>query len=153
MRIAPFPLDLRRLAVAALVGSLVIVACDDSVIGPTVECGPPEGDIFFIELHPEPSGTFAAYEVDVGDSIQVTASLHRVDDSEPGFNPQQGWYCETTASSPVSGAVTLGTTDGELLRVHANGWIRGQRQGLAGVTASSASPLAQRDFGVLVYSP
>ena len=153
MRIAPFALDLRRLAVAVLAGSVAVAACERSVIGPTVECGPPEEDIFFIELHPEPSGTFADYQVDVGDSIQVTASLHRVDDTKPGFNPQQGWYCETTASSPVSSAVTLGTTDGELLRVHANGWIRGLRQGLAGVTASSTSPLAQRDFGVLIYSP
>jgi hypothetical protein len=153
MRIAPFALVLRRLAAAALVGSVAIAACEDSVIGPTVECGPPEGDLFFIELHPEPSGTFADYQVNVGDSIQVTASLRRVDDTEPGFNPQQGWYCETTASSPVSGVVTLGTNDGELLRIHANGWIRGLHQGLAGVTASSTSPLAQRDFGVLIYSP
>ena len=153
MRIANLSLVPRRLAVAALVASVAVAACEDSVIGPTVECGPPAGDLFFIELHPEPSGTFADYELEIGDSIQVTASLHRVDDTEPGFNPQQGWYCVTTASSPVSGAVTLGTSDEALLRVHANGWIRGLRQGLAGVAASSTSPLARRDFGVLVRSP
>jgi hypothetical protein len=129
-----------------------LAACDDSISDPAIDCRVFEG-LVFIELAPAPSGTFVDYQVNVGDSIQVSGSLHRVDRAEPAFNVQQGWSCRTTASSPVSGTVSLSTTSSEIVQLRPGGWIRGLIPGLAIVTASSTEPAASADIGVLVYSP
>lgn len=132
--------------------AVVIAAACDVSLGPTIECDDAVG-VIFVELSPDVSGTFADYTVDVGDSIRVTGALRRVDASEEVFNPQHGWSCTTTASSPVSGTVSLSTTDTTIVRLQPGGWIRGLQAGLALVTASSPTPAASADFGVLVRSP
>ncbi|HUF30045.1 MAG TPA: hypothetical protein VMM77_05210 [Gemmatimonadaceae bacterium] len=137
---------------------LLLYASTFAAVGCSADAfAPPECDgaigVIFVDLQPPPSGTFLDYTVDVGDSIRVTGSLRRVDDSEAIFNPQQGWSCTTSASSQVGGTLIFSTLDTTLVRLSAGGWIRGLSQGTALVTASSTSPAASTDIAVLVYSP
>lgn len=136
----------RRVALLAIFAA---VGCSDRIFEPSSDCSSTIG-VVFIQLHPPPEDLFASYTIDVGDSIRVTGTLRRVDESEPVFNIQQGWYCRTVASSGIGGAVSLGTTDTLLLRLHPSGWMRGLQHGLALVQATSGSPEAHLDFGVLV---
>ena len=143
----------RRRAWTPIAAAVAIAAaCSGDPLGPTIDCDTAVG-VIFVEFEPTRSGTFADYAVDVGDSIRVTGSLRRVDASEERFNQQHGWSCTTTASSPVTGTVSLSTADTTIVRLQPGGWIRGLQAGLALVTASSASPVASADFGVLVRSP
>jgi len=104
----------------------------------------------FIELQPPPIGTFVHYQVEVGDSIQLRPVVHRVDAAQRTFNPQQGWYCVVSASSPVSGVVTLTTNDVMLVRLGPGGWVRGLSQGSAVIiAASTAAPTAWISVQVL----
>jgi hypothetical protein len=129
-----------------------LAACSDDVFEPTVDCDGAIG-VIFIDLQPPPAGTFADYAIDVGDSIRVSAALRRVDASDEVFNPQQGWSCSTTASSPVAGTVAFSTTDTQLVALTSGGWIKGLQFGTALVTASSTSPAATQQFSVLVRAP
>jgi hypothetical protein len=129
-----------------------VAACSDDVFAPTIDCDDVIG-VIFIELAPPSSSEFLDYTVDVGDSLQVSASLRRVDASEEVFNPQEGWSCTTTASSSVAGAVAFSTPDSTIVRLLAGGWIRGLQVGTAFVAASSTSPVANTEFSVRVHSP
>lgn len=121
---------------AILAGAGGLVSCSSTAPEPEENCDELLG-FLFIELLPPPIGTLVHYEVEVGDSIQLRPAVHRVDAAQRTFNPQQGWYCITSASSPVAGVVTLSTADVALVRLGANGWIRGLSQGFAVVTAAS----------------
>lgn len=124
------------LLLATLIGSAGVLSCSDTTSEPTENCDELVG-FPFIELQPPPIGTLVHYEVNVGDSIQLRPAVHRVDAAQRTFNPQQGWYCVTTASSPVSGVVTLTTDDVTRVRLLANGWVRGLSEGFAVIIASS----------------
>ena len=138
------------LLIALAAGALA--SCGDDSFGPTVDCDLVVGQLF-IELTPEPLGVWLDYEVDVGDSLQVRGTVHRVDEAAPRFDVQRGWYCTGTASTLVPGTVTLATEDTELVRLAPGGWIQGLQPGTARITASSAAPAASRDIYVLVYLP
>lgn len=141
-----------RRALSVCIAVLATMACSDDVLEPTVDCNGAIG-VIFIDLQPPPAGAFVDYTVDVGDSISVTGSLRRVDASDEVFNPQVGWSCSTTASSPVAGTVAFSTMDTQLVGLAPGGWIKGLEFGTALVTASSTSPAASRQFSVLVRAP
>lgn len=139
----------RRRWALALAG---LAACAESSSAPEPDCDWLVG-ASFVELEPTPASGFGTYEVNVGDSIRLDASLRRVDAAEATFNIQQGWYCVTVASSPLSGVVGFSTTDTPLVRLGPGGWIIGLRPGFATVMAASTDPPVTADIGVLVYSP
>lgn len=91
----------------------------------------------FIGLQPPPIGTLVHYAIRVGDSIQLRPAVHRVDAAQRTFNPQQGWYCVTSASSPIGGVVTLSTDNTVQIRLSTTGWVRGLSEGFAVVIAAS----------------
>ena len=128
-----------------------VSACTEISSDPPIDCN--SFHPYFIELDPAPSGVLVDYQINVGDSIRLTGSVRREDSSTPIFNPQQGWYCVTTTSSPVSAVVTFTTNDTQVLRIGANGWIRGLSFGSATVVASSVTPAVSADIGFFVYSP
>jgi hypothetical protein len=100
-----------RLLLALCCAALpVLAACTDSVVAPPIDCDDAIGAIF-VELTPPGSTSDRFYMVNVGDSLQISASLRRVDASDAVFNPQQGWSCSTAASSPVAGTVSFSTLD------------------------------------------
>jgi len=98
------------------------------------------------------TGTFAHYQIAVGDSIQLRPVVHRVDAAGRIFNPQQGWYCTAISSSQVSGVVTLSTADVAFVRLGANGWVHGLRQGSAALTAASPAAPAAAEIRVQISS-
>ena len=104
-------------------------------------------------MEPPASGVIYDYTINVGDSIRLVGAVHRADAATPTFNPQVGWSCAITASSPVPGIVALTTNDTQVIRLHANGWARGLTFGSATVVASSTSPAATDDIDILVLSP
>jgi hypothetical protein len=126
--------------------------CGHDVLGPTIDCDGMKG-FHFIELTTDSPGFLVDHRVDIGDSVQVQGLVHRVDQATEMFNPQVGWYCAETATTPLPGAVSLATDDTELVRLSPGGWIVGLRQGTAIVTASSATHAVSLDLYVLVYSP
>lgn len=128
-----------------------LCACTEVSSDPPIDCNSYHG--YFIEFQPAPTGVIYDYQINVGDSVRITATVRREDSATPAFNPQQGWYCVTTTSSPVSAVVTFTTSDTHLLRIGANGWIRGLSFGSATVVASSVNPPVTADIGFLVYSP
>jgi hypothetical protein len=134
-----------------LAGCLALAGCGSTSLEPTLDCDFLVG-VNYIEISPPPT-LLETYYVNVGDSIQLAGSVRRIDAAQPTFNPQQGWYCVETAGSPVSGVVEFSTNDTQLIRLHANGWIRGLQFGSATVTATSTLPPATKDIPILVYSP
>jgi hypothetical protein len=126
-------------------------ACGETTFEPP-DCSSLVG-LHFIELEPAWEGYSPYYRIDVRDSIQLSGSLHRVDAATATFNPQGGWSCATAASSPVSGVVGFTTTNTDLLRISAGGWIHGLEVGSAVVTASSSQPAASVEISILVYGP
>ena len=128
------------------------MACEGVSSDPIIDCGFWVGSNY-IDVQPEPLGYLFQYEINVRDSIQISATVRRVDASTAGFNPQLGWYCYTSASSPVSGAVGLSTTDTDIVRLGSDGWIHGLSFGTATITASSTQPALTTEFGVFVYAP
>ena len=150
----PAALDrVRRPAVIlALAATSLGASCGHDVLGPTIDCDAMRG-FLFIELTTDAPGFLVDSRVDIGDSVKVEGTVHRVDDATEMFNPQVGWYCAETATTPLAGAVTLATDDTELVRLGTGGWIVGLRQGTAIVTASSATHAVSLDVYVLVDSP
>lgn len=143
------PRRLCLISLAILAGTGGVVSCGNSTSEPEENCDGLVG-LLFIELVPPPSGTFSDYEVRVGDSIQLRPVVHRVDAARRTFNPQQGWYCVTSASSPATGVVTLTTNDVALVRLNPNGWVRGLSRGFAVVFAASPAAPATVWIGVEV---
>ena len=137
------------LILAALAGAGGIVSCGGTMAEPADNCDSLVG-FTFIELQPPPTGTFVHYQVRVGDSIQLRPAVHRVDAAQRTFNPQQGWSCVVSASSPTSGVVTLSTNDVAVVRLWPNGWVRGLSQGFATVTAASTAAPATVEISVQV---
>ena len=142
----------RSAAVLALAATSLGASCGHDVLGPTIDCDGMKG-LLFIELTPEPPGVLFDYEIGIGDSLQVQGAVQRVDEATEMFDPQRGWFCTETATTPLSGTVVLDTDDTELVRLGPGGWIVGLRQGTAIVTASSATHAVSLDLYVLVYSP
>jgi hypothetical protein len=142
----------RPFILRALTVLLAALACDDATSEPPVDCRSSVG-VHYIDLEPEPLGYGVSYEVITYDSIQLVASVRRVDESQPTFNPQQGWSCSTSASSPVAASVSFSTTTTDIVRLSSGGWIHGLRRGDAIVTASSTQPAATLDIYILVYGP
>jgi len=104
-------------------------------------------------MEPPTAGGIYDYTINSGDSIRLVGAVHRADAATPTFNPQVGWSCAITASSPVPGVVAFTTNDTQVIRLHANGWVRGLTFGNATVTATSATPAATDDIDILVISP
>jgi hypothetical protein len=142
----------RPVLVLVLAAASTASTCGHEVLGPTIDCDAMRG-FLFIELTSEAPRFLDEYRVDIGDSVQVQGTVHRVDEATEMFNPQSGWYCTETAATPLPGPVTLATDDTELVRLSPGGWIVGLRQGTAIVTASSATHAVSLDIYVLVYSP
>jgi hypothetical protein len=135
----------------SMLGILLTVAaltagCGGKVLEPNVDCSRMVGQVS-IELQPRLSGLW--YEVSVGDSIRITASLHRTTQAEPVWD--LGWTCAVTSKTPVSGTVNFSTDDTQVISLGTGGWIRGLSRGLAGVTASSQQAAYPLSFGVFVY--
>ncbi len=142
----------RPLLVLVLAAASTGSTCGHDVLGPTIDCDGMKG-FLFIELTTDSPGFLVDYRVDIGDSVQVQGTVHRVDEATEMFNPQVGWYCTETATTPLAGAVTLATADTERVRLSPGGWSRGLRQGTAIVRASSATHAVSLDLYVLVYAP
>ena len=130
----------------------VVAACSDISSDSPIDCNYLVG-YHFIVMQPPTTGVIYDYTINVGDSIRLAGSVHRVDAATPTFDPLGGWSCASNGSSQVPGVVTFTTNDTQLIRLHANGWVRGLSFGSATVTASSASPLVTDDIDILVYSP
>jgi hypothetical protein len=133
-----------QIVVAALVS---LPGCGERALDPNVDCSQAVGQVF-IELQPRPAGL--AYEVSAGSSIQITGSLQRTIRAEPVFRLDQGWTCNVTSTSPVSGTVSFTTDDTYIVTLSDGGWIRGLSRGLAIITASSQQAASPVTFGVVV---
>lgn len=130
------PRRLCLMVLAILAGAGGFVSCGNPTSEPTDNCDSLIGHTF-IELQPAPmTGTFAHYQIAAG----------RI------FNPQQGWYCTAISSSQVSGVVTLSTADVAFVRLGANGWVHGLRQGSAALTAASPAAPAAAEIRVQISS-
>ena len=130
----------------------VVTACRGVSSDPPNDCSYLVG-YHFIVMQPPTSGVIYDYTINVGDSIRLIGTVHRADAATATFDPLGGWSCATTASSQVPGVVTFTTNDTQLVRLHANGWVRGLTFGSATVVAASTSPAATDDIDILVYTP
>ena len=138
-----------RVLIFAAIGA--VAACSDISSDSPIDCSSLVGH-HFIVMQPSPSGTIYDYTIHVGDSVRLAGSVRRADAAAPIFDPLGGWSCATTGSSAVPAVVTFTTNDTQLIRLNADGWVRGLSFGTATITATSASPAAIEDIDILVIS-
>src|SRR5687768_4621265 len=99
----------------------VVVACSDVSSDPPIDCDSLTGQ-HFIVMQPPATGSIYDYTFNVGDSIRLIGTVHRVNGATATFDQLGGWSCAITGSSPVPGVVTFTTNDTQRITIGADNW-------------------------------